>query len=418
MTKRTLNDRIIKALKPAKPGKRVEVFDALVPGLSVRVTDKGAKTFMLVTRYPGSSNPARRALGAYGEITLEQARNRAREWLQLVQRGIDPAAEVERQRLAEQRKRADKFAAIAEDFIREKLPSERKGWEVEQDLRRVFIPILGKRPIAEISARDVVEIIKPIARRTPYQAHNLLGHVRRLFGWAIDQHAYGIEASPIDRLKPKSIIGERKARSRILCDDELRALWQVAGEMGYPCGDICRMLLLTGQRHHEVSEAPWSEFDLGKGLWTIGEQRFKSELPHIVPLTQAVLDLLAAAPRFRSGDHVFTSTFGRLPTSITGKVKTRIDRHLAAILGREVQPWVVHDLRRTVRSHLSALQVPDHVCEMVIGHGRKGLQRVYDQHRYESEMREALERWAARLRSIVEPAPANVVPLRAQIASS
>jgi hypothetical protein len=107
-----------------------------------------------------------------------------------------------------------------------------------------------------------------------------------------------------------------------------------------------------------------------------------------------------------------------LPTSITGKIKTRIDRRLAEILGREVQPWVIHDLRRTVRSHLSALQVPDHVCEMVIGHGRKGLQRIYDQHRYENEMRQALERWAARLRSIVEPAPANVVPLRAQTASS
>jgi integrase len=412
MAKR-LTDRRIKSLKPAAAGKRREVWDAVVPGLGVRVTDTGAKSFVLATRYPGSTNPARRTLGAYGEISLEQARTKARHWLELVGRGIDPAAEEERQRLAEQRRRADTFGAVCEDFIREKLPKERKGAEVARDLRREFIPILGQRPIAEIGARDVVEIIKPIARRAPYQAHNCLGHVRRLFGWAVDQHAYGIEASPVDRLKPKSIIGERKSRSRILSDDELRALWQVAGEMGYPFGAICRMLLLTGQRHHEVSGASWAEFDLQNGLWTISEERFKSELPHAVPLTQPVLDLLARAPRFQSGNHVFSTTFGRLPTCISGKLKTEIDRRMAAILGRELQSWKIHDLRRVVRSHLSALRVPDHVCEMVIGHGRTGLSRVYDLHRYQDELREALTRWNGRLRSIVEPAPANVVSLRA-----
>src|SRR5262249_32658966 len=109
--KRTLNDRMVKALKPAAAGKRYDVMGALVPGLGVRVTETGSKTFTLVTRYPGSINPARRALGAYGEITIEQARTKARDWLALIQRGIDPQAEVERERLSEQRKRADTFGS-------------------------------------------------------------------------------------------------------------------------------------------------------------------------------------------------------------------------------------------------------------------------------------------------------------------
>ena len=54
---------------------------------------------------------------------------------------------------------------------------------------------------------------------------------------------------------------------------------------------------------------------------------------------------------------------------------------------------------------MSALGVEDHVAEMVLGHGRKGLQRVYDQHRYEPQIREALDRWATRLRDIVNPTP-------------
>jgi integrase len=411
VTKRTLNDRMLRALKPAKAGKRYDLMDVQLPGFGVRVTDKGTKTFTLTKRFPGSANPTRRALGEYPAIGLAEARERARKWIDLLDRDIDPQVEVERERLAEQRKRANSFAAVAEDFIQNKLPRERKGAEVERDIRREFIPVWGKRPIIEITPLDVVNVIKPIAKRAPYQAHNCLGHIRRLFGWAVDQHAYGIESSPVDRLKPKSLIGEKQSRSRTLSDDELRAFWRATGEMGYPFGSIGRMLLLTGQRHHEVSEAPWSEFDLDKGLWTISQARFKSDMPHVVPLTADVLGLLGKLPRFQSSDHVFSTTFGKKPTTVSNKVKAELDRRMSSILGKESQPWVIHDLRRTMRSHLSALRISDHVAEMVIGHGRKGLQRVYDQHRYEVEMSEALTLWAARLRSIVEP-PANVVAIK------
>jgi hypothetical protein len=119
-----LNDRTIKALKAARPGKRYEVMDAIVPGLGVRVTGAEAtKTFVLVARYPGSTNPTRRALGKYGALSLEQAGTKARHWHELIKAGVDPAAEVLRQKQAEQRKRAGTFAAVAADFIAEKLPS-------------------------------------------------------------------------------------------------------------------------------------------------------------------------------------------------------------------------------------------------------------------------------------------------------
>ena len=75
-------------------------------------------------------------------------------------------------------------------------------------------------------------------------------------------------------------------------------------------------------------------------------------------------------------------------------------------------PFVNHDIRRTVRTRLSGLRIPDTISERVIGHGAKGLARVYDQHKYLDEMREALEAWEAKLRSIVIPPPSNVVPLR------
>ena len=95
-------------------------------------------------------------------------------------------------------------------------------------------------------------------------------------------------------------------------------------------------------------------------------------------------------------------------------------RALARVRGEdpakiELKPWVLHDLRRTARTHMAALQIPDHIAEMTLGHARKGLQRVYDQHRYLDEIRNALESWNARLRSIVEPPASNVVALKARL---
>src|SRR5215475_773298 len=88
--KKPLTDRAIRALQPAAEGKRRIVWDAVVPGLGIRLTDRGVKTFVLVTRYPGSRNPAPRSLGTYGAISLEAARAKARAWLDLIGNGIDP----------------------------------------------------------------------------------------------------------------------------------------------------------------------------------------------------------------------------------------------------------------------------------------------------------------------------------------
>jgi integrase len=425
MAKRTLSDRLLRTLKPAKPGQRYEVMDAIVPGFGIRVTEKAAKTFILVARYPGSDNPARRALGEFGAMGLEAARGKARHWLALLAQGIDPRAEEAAARHAEQRKRANSFASVAEDFIRDKLPGERKGSEVARDIARDLIPAWGARPVTEITPHDVRAVIRTVKERGPYQAHNTLGHARRLFSWAIDQGAYALETSPCDRLKPKAIIGERRPRSRTLSNDELIAFWRATARLPYPYGPLGRMLLLTGQRHREVASARWAEISLADRLWSIGEERFKSDAVHMVPLSDSVIVLLATLPRFRSGDHVFTTTHGKLPTKIFHKVKGELDarmlhtlRAMARTRGDDptrvvLKPWVIHDLRRVLRTNLSALRVPDHIAEMVIGHGRQGLQRVYDQHRYIDEMADALQQWALRLRSIVEPPPANVVALRA-----
>jgi integrase len=415
--KRALTDRAIIALKP-RVGQRYEVLDAYIPGLAVRVSDQGHKSFVLIARYPGSPNPTRRTLGQYGAITLAAARKKAQDWHELLANGIDPADEMERQQLAEQRRRASSFAAVAEDFIVDKLSRERWGRHVERDLRRLFVKPWGDRPIADITSADVRLVVRELKREgKERQAHNQLALIRRFFGWAIEQGEYGLEASPVDRIKPEKLIGKKAVRTRVLRDDELRAYWLAADGAAYPYGAYFRFLAVTGQRKQEVADARWSEFDLDKKLWTIPAARMKADAAHVVPLSPMAMEILSTLPRFGGQyDFVFTSSYGERPISAFSREKIALDAamliELRAAGKNELEPFVIHDIRRTMRTHLSALPIPDLVRELVIAHTKPGLHKVYDQHAYLDEKRHALELWAQRLHNVVEPRQDNVVPLR------
>jgi len=401
--------------KPADKGKNYDVMDTACPGLGVRVSETGRCTFVLIARFPGKVNPTRRALGEYGAITLDAARRQARRWLELISQGKDPAIEEERVRAAEVRRQGNTFASVAEDFIKAKLTREAKGVEVERDIRRIFMALWSHRPITDIRAGEVRAAVKRVADEgKTYQAYNLLGYARRLFNWAIDQQVYGLETSPCDRLKPRSIVGERDPRTRILSDKEIAAFWNASSELGYPYGPLYKLLVLTGQRRSEVGEARWSEFDFDKRLWRIPAARMKAGAAHIVPLCDDALDVLNSMPRFE-GDYLFTTTSGKKPVNSFEKAKVRVDALMLAEL-RHTDPkanmpdFVVHDLRRSVRTNLSAIPgISDLVRELVIGHTKPGLHKIYDQYAYLDEKRRALAAWEARLRSIVTPPPANVV---------
>src|SRR5262245_42553386 len=123
------------------------------------------------------------------------------------------------------------------------------------------------------------------------------------------------------------------------------------------------------------------------------------------------IDLLKSLPRF-AGDFVFSTNGGRRPIKGFGKFKDTIDERSADIAPPGISDWRFHDLRRTVRTNLSALGVPPFIAELVIGHQQKGVHRVYDVHRYQAEKRDALQRWERKLHSIIDPPPANVIELK------
>jgi integrase len=424
--KRRLTHRGILALKAAPVGSRYEIMDTEAPGLGVRVTDKGHLTFILAGRFPGSPHYTRRELAPWGSIDLEEARTRARQWRDSMRAGVDPAEEQRQKRDAALRKRECSFAAVAEDFIKEKLPTERKGKEVERAVRREFMPKWSNKPISEITETDVLFVIRLIKARAPMQARNVLGFAKRFFQWAIDQRVYEIKLNPCASLKPDKIIGEKKNRTRILTDDELRAFLRATKRLRYPRGPVYRLLLLTGLRLNEVADASWPEFDFDNGIWTIPAERMKGRdhqaRAHVVPITAEIKAVLDQLPRFRSGRFLFSNDFGANPVWMTTKVKDRLDAEMLLTLralaraagddpaGVELKPFVNHDLRRTLRTGLSALRIDRDVREAVLAHTLGGIEGVYDLYDYLPEKKHALERWAERLRNIEAPSRPNVIP--------
>jgi integrase len=245
--------------------------------------------------------------------------------------------------------------------------------------------------------------------------------IRRFFNWCLDQHTFGLDRSPCDRLKPNSIIGPVPKRNRRLNDAELFAFWRATGRMQYPLGPVYRMLLLTGLRLNEAAQLSWPE--LNGDIIIVPPERMKAKdgkaVEHLVPLSSAAREIVASLPRVKNGPYLFSLSGGKRPLTMNGPIKADLDRRMLRTLkalarrrgedhaGVTLPPWVNHDLRRTVRSGLSALRVPHNVAEAVLAHRQGGVVGTYDVHEYQDEKAEALEAWARRLASIVNPEPAT-----------
>jgi integrase len=427
MPKQVVTDRFLKALKPAPAGKRVVVWDGAQPNLCVRVTDKGSVSFVVVRRLPGKAQPTWHVLGRYPTLSLGEARTKARETLGLITEGHDPQqVKAEQRREAAEKAKADEtdtFAYQAERFIRRyEQRGLRAAGHISARIRSELVPVWGHRKLAAIKHRDIVETLEAIVDRGattpgirkrntggPHAARHTFAACQLMFGWAFRREL--IDTDPTARIVAKELHGldhQALQRDRVLSDEELRLVWQAADQTPYPFGNLVKLLLLTGARLREWSDASWDEIDLGAATLTIPTSRMKGKIAHVIPLCPAALEIVAELPRF-TGDYVFTTTAGARPISGFSKFREKFNRTLAGL--GEIDPFVIHDLRRTCRTGLSSLGVLPMVAELVIGHVQQGIAAVYDRYRYVDEKRAALSLWEQRLLAIVDPRPepTNVV---------
>jgi integrase len=206
--------------------------------------------------------------------------------------------------------------------------------------------------------------------------------------------------NPVSGTRPRKVETER---TRVLNDGELRAIWRALDEMEDP--GRMKALLLTGCRRDEIRCMKWSEVNAAGDLWTVPASRSKGARDHEIPLSSAMIELLARLPR--RGAFVFTFS-GDRPWSGHDKITPVLDRESG------VKGWVFHDLRRTARSRFAEMGISSEIAERLLGHAMTKVARIYDRHSYRAEKGRALQAWADRLMQIVGDgrAVANVVTLR------
>ena len=374
--KHKLTDKYVHNLKP-NPSRRIEVRDEVLTGFTLRVSQRGKKTFCLTKRINGRTRRLR--VGEYGIISLSDARQRVRQMLYEIETGIFEQA------MESQVDHSPLLSDVIPDYIEKHAKVHNKDWSRKAAHLKKFKPLYSKR-LDQITRRDVVAIVDDLAKSAPIGANRALAHFRHLMNWCVDRGL--IEVSPTMRVKAPS---KEMARERVLNDTELGAIWQGCIREGYPFGECTKLLILTGQRRAEIAEMRWSEVDFDRGVWTLPTSRSKNGRQHEVPLTQEMVHILRSVPRFLNSDYVFT-TNGRTPISGFGRFKRRLDKCMPDMS----QPWIIHDLRRTFSTNLAMLGVAQPVTEALLNHQSgvvSGVAAIYNRYQYAEEKRAALEAW-------------------------
>jgi integrase len=428
-------------------------WDSMQTGLGLKVTGTGKRIWLCQLTFPGQRTQSRRRLGLYPAIGLGEARTKAAEWYSLCQQGRDPA-DVEAERATKQeaervaakeaaeRANANTFRHVAEAYMAGR--TNRRALVDEREIRRTVLAEWGARPVASITPKDVRTYLGALAKRVPAEALNAWGHAVQIFKYAV--HHGHLEVSPMASLDKKLTLNgaKRNARDRVLSEDELRALWLAALARGYPEGHAVRWLMLSACRLSEALGMRWQELHpelrralrdaypkpgqakVARGqqialtdpqrLWSIPADRTgnKAGKPRDVPLTDGMIALLATVPRGAHAppDELVFSHTGENQLGNLSKMKAWHDAHMRGTLaelakkrgepGANLAPFVLHDLRHTIRTALAGLGTDDVTAEMVIGHGKKGIQRVYDHSKRLPEIRAALTAWGAKLLTIVD----------------
>ncbi|MFK0382360.1 tyrosine-type recombinase/integrase [Agrobacterium sp. NPDC090273] len=410
MVRKVFTEAVIERLERRRNGRRYDLMDKDVPGLAIRVGKE--KTFILVCRLPNKDNPSRLTIGTYPKMSVDEARTTAREWNVYIRNGLDPRVALKQIADQEETKRRQTFHSLLVDYM-STLPRRERNRHANRDIglfkRSLLNPKHNKfleTPAADVTDLHITALIEEIRDRPArVEAIQCLKHLRMCFRWARSpkrREHYGINVNPTAELTVQELSLFIRSRSRHLDPREIRALLKAIDKMGYPFGSYCYMLLLTGQRKDDVAGLTWAEINFHENLWTIPSARYKTGVDQFVPLSRQVRDLLVDIRQGLPGQYgpfVFSFTNGTTKINCFSRAVNRL-RELGQIEfstenpGLRIPHWTLHDFRRTVRTKLAFLQIAPHVSEAVLGHGKIGIQKVYDQYLYLGEMDDALQKWA------------------------
>lgn len=441
---------------PAGPNGEVvqlDVYDRSTPGLYLRISSTGVRTWMLADRIliDGRRKLARRKIGrAWSKtnpsgLSLADARNQAYELKAAIDAGKDPrqlARDEERQKVEAS---LQTFEATVARFL-EVYPAD-KGLrpatvrQYEDFLRGADFAILNDKPVTAISRADINAVLERIRRRgCGVRRNRALASVKKLFRWLIENGDLNVD--PTGGMKPpvkefpreRHLFGDTSKRR----PSEIALLWRAAEICGPDdkrdlYAPFLRCLILTGQRLEEVGGMRWNELvniDGAEPHWIIPASRAKNRTEHRLPLGPMAIAAIKAAPRINGSPFVF-SLNGKNSLSGWSKWKKRMDAAIAELKAKEPEryggqfeeAWVIHDLRRTLATGLVELGVSVEIVDSLQNHisgVRRGVRRHYIHARHEAAKRVAMLLWEKHVAECLDPSAvkSNVISLPAKTATS
>ena len=397
-----LTARTVKTLRPLN--ERREYADDLVPGLALRVTPTGDKTWAVRFRVNGRQR--RLTLAPYPTMSLAKARKAARNALLGASTGADPATEKQRAR------KGETFGELADEYLTRHAKPKKRSWrEDDRILNAELLPRWRFRKVKEITRRDVRDLIDAIADRgAPVMANRVLALVRKMLNFAVQRD--WIELNPAWKLPAP---GEERTRDRVLTEQEIREVWAATEGERPATRALMRLRLLTAQRGGELQKMTWADVDLNAAWWVIPAKHSKNRLPHRVPLSPGAIKELKALKKATPDDlWVFAGRTGGRPMgdvkAIARRMALRVQKARAGKGVDDSFEFRGHDLRRTAASYMAAGGIPRLSISKILNHVETGITAVYDRHSYDPEKRAALEWWALKLQAILKEKAATVLP--------
>jgi integrase len=369
------------------PGERDKIWiDDDIAGWGLRVRDGGKRVW--VFQYAIGGRTRRLTFGTYPAMSVPDAREQAEQLHAQTKLGRDPAQEK-----AEAKSRAGQ---TFEDCLGPYLMHRRAQGklrdttlsETERHLN-VNLRALHNIRIDKLDRRSIAaELSRFATERGPVQANRTRASVIKFLTWCAGE-GY-IETNPAQLINKNP----ERPRDRLLTIDELARIWRTLPSGDF--GDILRLLVLLGQRRDEIAQLEWSEVDLGRGVIALPASKMKNRRPHIVHLGPAAVEILQGRER---GERAQVFGTGQGGFSGWSQSKARLETKLGGM-----EPWVIHDLRRAVATHMNEIGVTPHIVEAVLGHvsgSKGGIAGVYNLAAYEPDKRAAMLRWEAHLMTII-----------------
>ena len=361
----------------ADPTKRVEIGDAIMPGLYLVVQPVSeAKSWAVRSRVDG--RPIKITIGPFPAFGLAEARAEASKIVRALAEGRDPRHDRAEREAEQKRARRETLKAAVVAYLKDREGELRPKTliEIKRHLETHWQP-LHDRALRVITRREIADVMVELkARSGPVAMNRARAALSALYAWAI---ARGLaDASPVQGT-PKAA---EKPRERVLSLTELRQIW-AATEDNSDHDVIVRLAMLLGQRRDEIGGMRWDEIDLDESAptWTLPGSRVKNGRMHVVPLSPVSGRAIEApSDNCRAPERVWPKELGQ-PFSGWSRCKARLDQRL-----RIAQPWTLHDVRRSLATHIADHNIAaPHIVETILNHAsghRAGVAGIYNRARY------------------------------------